>query len=72
MVRILESQIETLFHLIQEKYHVKDEIEKILPLDQVAANAMGRAYGGIYASRLLKGAISPSLESLVRPFFHGV
>jgi len=51
---------------------MKHEKEKFLLLDQVAANAMGRAYGEVYASRLLKGTISPSLESLVRPFFHGV
>ena len=50
----------------------KDEKEKILLLDQVAANVVGRAYGEVYASRLLKGTMSLFLESLVRSFFHGV
>ena len=68
----LESQIEALFHLIQKKYHMKNEKEEVLLLDQVTANVVGRAYGEVYASRLLKGTISPFLESLVRPFFYGV
>ncbi len=68
----IESRIETLFHLIREKYHMKDEKKQMLLLDQIVANIMGRAYGEVYASRLLKDNISPALESLMRPFFHGV
>jgi GT2 family glycosyltransferase len=68
----IESGIETLFHLIRKKYHMKDEKKQVLLLNQIVANVMGRAYGEVYASRLLKDNISPSLESLMHPFFHGV
>ncbi|MCD6293684.1 MAG: glycosyltransferase family 2 protein [Deltaproteobacteria bacterium] len=68
----METGIGTLFHLIRGKYHMKDEKKQMLLLDQIVANVMGRAYGEVYASRLLKDNISPSLESLMRPFFHGV
>ncbi len=72
LTRNIETRIDTLFHLIREKYHIKDEKGQILLLDQVVANFMGRTYGEVYASRLLKGNISPLLESLMRPFLHGV
>ena len=68
----IETGIASLFHLIRGKYHMKDEKEQMLLLDRIVANVMGRAYGEAYASRLLKENISPSLESLMHPFFHGV
>ena len=68
----METRIETLFHLIREKYGIREEEEQISLLDQAVANVMGRAYGEVYASRLLKDNISSSFESLMRPFFHGV
>ncbi len=68
----METGIDTLFHLIRGKYHMKDEKKQMLLLDQIVANIVGRAYGEVYASRLLKNNISPSLESLMRPFFQGV
>jgi glycosyltransferase involved in cell wall biosynthesis len=68
----METRIETLFHLIREKYGIREEGEQISLLDQVVANVMGRAYGEVYASRLLKDNISSSFESLMCPFFHGV
>jgi hypothetical protein len=68
----IKTGIDTLFHLIREKYHMKDEKNQMLLLDQIVANVMGRAYGEVYASRLLKDNISSSFESLMRPFFHGV
>jgi hypothetical protein len=68
----IKTRIETLFHLIREKYGIREEEEQIFLLDQAVANVMGRAYGEVYASRLLKDNISSSFESLMRPFFHGV
>jgi len=68
----METGIDSLFHLIREKYDMKDEKKQMVLLDQIVANVMGRAYGEVYASRLLKDNISPSLESLMRPFFRGV
>jgi len=68
----IETRIDTLFHLIRGKYHMKDEKKQMLLLDQIVANVMGRAYGEVYASHVLKDNISPSLESLIHPFFHGV
>jgi hypothetical protein len=68
----METRIETLFHLIREKYGIREEEDQISLLDQAVANVMGRAYGEVYASRLLKDNISSSFESLMRPFFHGV
>lgn len=68
----IESGIHTLFHLIREKYQMKDEKKQMLLLDQIVANVVGRAYGEVYASCLLNDNISASLESLIRPFFHGV
>ena len=68
----IETRIETLFHLVQEKYGIREQGELNLLLSQVIANVMGRVFGEVYASRLLKENISPSLESLIRPFFQGV
>ena len=68
----IETRIETLFHLVQEKYGIREQGELNLLLSQVIANVMGRVFGEVYASRLLKENISPSLESLMRPFFQGV
>lgn len=68
----METGIDALFHLIRGKYHMEDEKKQMLLLDQIVANVMGRAYGEVYASRLLKDNISPALESLMHPFFHGV
>ena len=72
VARNIESGIDTLFHLIRKKYHMEDEKKLMLLLDQIVANVMGRTYGEVYAGCLLKSNISPSLESLMRPFFHGV
>lgn len=68
----IESGIDMLFHAILEKYGINDEKKQMLLLEQIVANVMGRAYGEVYAGRLLKNNISPSLEFLMRPFFHGV
>jgi glycosyltransferase involved in cell wall biosynthesis len=68
----METRIETLFHVIREKYGIREEEEQIPLLDQVVANVMGRVYGEVYASRFLKDNISSFFESLMRPFFHGV
>jgi glycosyltransferase involved in cell wall biosynthesis len=68
----IETRIETLFHLVQEKYGIREHGELNLLLSQVIANVMGRVFGEVYASRLLKDDISPNLESLMRPFFQGV
>ena len=68
----IKTRIETLFHLIREKYGIREEEEQISLLDQVVANVMGRAYGEVYARRFLKDNISSSFEYLMRPFFHGV
>lgn len=72
MVNGIEIKINTLFRLVRKKYGIEDPGEQISLLDQVVANTMGRAYGEVYASRLLAGNLSPSLESLMRPFFYGV
>ena len=48
------------------------EKTQMLLLDQIVANVLGRVYGEVYASRLLKDNISPSLQSFIRPFFRGV
>jgi len=72
LARNIETGIDSLFHLIGEKYGINDEKKQMLLLDQIVANVMGRAYGEVYASRLLKNNISKSLESLMCPFFQGV
>lgn len=68
----IETRIETLFHVVREKYGIREQGELNLLLNQVIANVMGRIFGEVYASRMLKENISPSLESLMHPFFQGV
>jgi len=68
----IETGINTLFQLIRERYLMKDKKEQMLLLDQIVANTMGRVYGEVYASRFLKDNLSPPLESMIHPFFHGV
>jgi glycosyltransferase involved in cell wall biosynthesis len=72
VARDIETRIETLFHLVREKYGIREQEDLNLLLNQVIANVLGRVFGEVYASRLLKDNISPSLESLMHHFFQRV
>ncbi|MCF8127327.1 MAG: glycosyltransferase family 2 protein [Deltaproteobacteria bacterium] len=72
IVEGIETRIAMLYQLIGEKFGVARSAERISLLEQVVANTMGRAYGEIYASRMLAGNRTASFESLMRPFLDGV
>ena len=46
--------------------------ELIEALDQSVANILGRIYGEIYASCMIKGKISSQLEAFIKPYMGGV
>jgi len=72
VLKQIQTTITSHFHLIKEDYKLASREELVSVLDQIVANTMGRLYGEVYASRFLKGNLSPSFQSLMRPFFCGV
>jgi len=72
MLSQIQTTITTHFHLIKKKYELTNQEEKVSMLDQIIANSMGRLYGEVYASRSLKGNLSPSFQSMMHPFICGV
>jgi GT2 family glycosyltransferase len=58
--------------LIENRYTPRDGNEWFQTLEQVAANSLGRIYGEVYASCVLKGPAPQRLERFIRPFLSGV
>jgi glycosyltransferase involved in cell wall biosynthesis len=44
----------------------------VAALEQIAANLLGRIYGEVYASHVVKGAVSPGLAAFMRPYMAGI
>jgi len=68
----VSDQIQEVFSYIRENYQVSGETPLIEVLELTVANALGRLYGEVYASRLATGPMDARLEAFMRPFMQGV
>jgi len=73
---IIEQQakesIRHILNLIEKEYKVTAEGELIEALDQSAANILGRMYGEVFASSMLRDKISLQLNAFMIPYMRGV
>jgi glycosyltransferase involved in cell wall biosynthesis len=53
---------------IKENYQIKSNEELLESLEQITASVLGRLYGEVYASRLVKGELTPEFEDFIRPY----
>lgn len=67
-----EEGIKHVLNLIENEYKVTAGGELIEALDQSVANILGRVYGEVYASCMVKGKISSQLAAFIKPYMRGV
>jgi len=67
-----EEGIRHILNLIESEYKVTAEEELMEVLDQSVANILGRIYGEVYASCMVKGKISSQLEAFIKPYMGGI
>ena len=68
----VSDQIQQVFSYIKENYEVSGETPLMEVLELTVANALGRLYGEVYASRVATGPMDARLETFMRPFMQGV
>lgn len=68
----VDGQIQYIFNHIRENYPVPDEASLSDLLELATANVLGRLFGEVYASRVLKGPMDRRLEAFIKPFMRGV
>ncbi|MBN1277279.1 MAG: glycosyltransferase family 2 protein [Deltaproteobacteria bacterium] len=66
------QEITDSFDLIRNKYNVILKDSLIDVIDQLVAKVLGRIYGEVFASYILKDDISPELDDFMRPYLHGI
>jgi hypothetical protein len=72
IVEQVNEQIQQVFSYIRENYQVSGEIPLIEVLELAVANALGRLYGEVYASRVATGRMDARLEAFIKPFMCGI
>lgn len=68
----VSDQIQQVFSYIRENYVVSGETPLMEVLELTVANALGRLYGEVYASRVATGPMDARLEAFMRPFMRGI
>ena len=68
----MSDQIQQVLGYIRENYQVSGETPLIEVLELAVANALGRLYGEVYASRVATGRMDARLEAFMRPFMRGI
>ncbi len=53
---------------IKKNYQIKSNEELLESLEQISASVLGRLYGEVYASCLVKGELTPELEDFIKPY----
>jgi len=67
-----EADIKYILNLIENENKVTAGEELIGVLDQSVASILGRIYGEVHASCMLKGKISSQLEAFIKAYMRGV
>lgn len=68
----VKEGIRHIFSLIKENYWANSRAELLEALEEVTASVLGKLYGEVYASHMLKNKVSPGLEGLMKPYLSGI
>ena len=68
MKQQIENEIRSLFDFIRNRYPWAPAEAFSDALDRIAANVMGRTFGEVYASCMVKGRISHRLEAFMKSY----
>ena len=68
----LKQHISFTISMLIKRYQLTSKHEILKCIKQISSSTVGRIYGEVYASYLLKGNVPDEIEGLVRPYMDGV